>query len=485
MKFNSYIWELYKMSEAGMEALNSLKARELDADLQGIDKQLVYAARDHAQKTAVNSDEDALAYVETIATGLPLTSHSELQEIFGEVLEAEDILYNIYLLSSGWYLAHPNFFLPYDFAKLFDQLEHLSAEFNFSLPPLPNRSDATGRVRYYGLINQTWQQFRRSNNLAPEEMTAFLYDFAQNFFQEGLELPAPSKVWLLIGGAGKASDFETLDNAQADTQIYWQANRETRRGDVLVMYCKSPRSYIHSIWRAVTDGFADPFFYYHNLMWMGHPVKVPPVHFREMQAHPILAENRYMRANLQGASGKPLTLQEYEAILELLKDKGFNGADLPRPEGFAHLPDLDIYVERDVEEKLVEPLLIRLGYTPSDWLRQMPLRMGRGERFYPDYAFFPVLARGKDKAKMVLEAKYRTASQRVLLETYTQARSYAQRLQAHIMVLAALDGLWIFSKSDDDFSFDNVQAFAWKDLEHPDRFYELRQFIGRNVVLAY
>ncbi len=291
---------------------------------------------------------------------------------------------------------------------------------------------------------------------------AFLYDFAPNFLQDEPELPAPSKVWLLIGGAGKDSDFETLDNAQADTQIHWQANLETRRGDVLVMYCKSPRSYIHSIWRAVTDGFADPFFYYQNLMWMGHPVKVPSVHFREMQGHPVLAENRYMRANLQGASGKPLTLAEYEAILELLAEKGFDGANLPRPEGFSHLPDLDIYIERDVEEQLVEPLLTRLGYMPSDWMRQMPLRMGRGERFYPDYAFFPVLARGEDKAKMVLETKYRITSQRALLETYTQARSYAQRLQAHVIVLAALDGLWVFPKFGNDFDFDKMQVYTWK-----------------------
>ena len=485
MKFNSYIWELYKTSEAGKEVLDSLKIRELDADLDDLSRQLVFAARAHAQQVRVNSDEDALAYIESIASGLPLTSYPVLQELFGDVLKADDILHNIYLLSSGWYLAHSDFFLPYDFSKTFDLLESLSGEFGFSLPPVPNRSDIKGRVRYYGLVNQTWHEFRRSNNLDPAEMIAFLYDFAQNFFQTEPELPAPSKVWLLIGGAGKESDFETLDNAQADTQDYWQANLATRRGDVLVMYCKSPRSYIHSIWRAVTDGFADPFFYYQNLIWIGHPVKVPPVHFKEMQAHSVLKENRYMRANLQGASGKPLTLQEYEAILELLKNKGFDGANLPRPEGFSHLPDLAVYVERDVEEKLVEPLLTRLGYTPDDWLRQMPLRMGRGERFYPDYAFFPVLARGEDKAKMVLETKYRIVSQRALRETYTQARSYSQRLQAHIMVLAALDGLWVFPKTNSDFSFDNVQVYHWKDLEQPDTFHELLQRLGRDVVAAY
>ena len=485
MKFNSYIWELYKNSEAGREFLEALKLRELDTDLEEIDKQLVYAARDHARQTTITCDKDALTYVENIATGLPLSSHPQLQEFFGGKLEVGDLLHNIYLLSSGWYLAHPDFFLPYDFPRLFDLLEDIAGEFDFVLPPVPNRSDLKGRVRYYGLVNQTWQEFRRSNNFDSAEMIAFLYDFAPNFFQDEAELPAPSKVWLLIGGAGKESDFETLDNAQADTRVHWQANLETRRGDVLIMYCKSPRSYVHSVWRAVTDGFADPFFYYQNLIWIGRPVKVPPVHFKEMQAHPVLKENRYMRANLQGASGKALTLEEYEAILELLAVKGFDGSELPRPEGLAQLPQLDIYVERDIEEKLVEPLLTRLGYKPDDWLRQMPLRMGRSERFYPDYAFFPVLARGEDKAKMVLEAKYRITGQRALRETYTQARSYAQRLQAHVIVLAALDGLWVFTKSGGDFGFDNVQVCTWQDLEHPDKFHELQHFIERNKVMAY
>ena len=264
-------------------------------------------------------------------------------------------------------------------------------------------------------------------------MCAFLYDFAPRFLVENEgELPEPSKVWLITGDTGGNGDFEWLEEAVGDaaSASHWQGNINTRRGDVLLVYCVSPRSYIHSVWRAVTDGFVDPFFYYHSTVWIGQPIKTMPVTFKEMKADPLLSQKGEIKAHLQGPSGKPFTLEEYDAVLAIMESKGQDIIQLPRPPIVSFLPSTELVNERDVEVTLIEPLLSRLGYTEKDWLRQLPLRMGRGERIYPDYVFGAKTVRGEESAEMVLEAKFTVGSEKALRETYLQAVSYAYRLRA-------------------------------------------------------
>lgn len=153
------------------------------------------------------------------------------------------------------------------------------------------------------------------------------------------------------------------------------------------MWCRSPRSYVHSIWRATSRGFADPFFFYYRTIWIGHPIEVSPISFRELQADPVWAKKPAIRAHFQNSSGTEVSFEEYEALLRLLETKEFDTSRLPRLARGPTLAAEGLETERDVEEKLLEPLLERLGYSRSDWIRQLPLRMGRGERFYPDYAF--------------------------------------------------------------------------------------------------
>ncbi len=125
------------------------------------------------------------------------------------------------------------------------------------------------------------------------------------------------------------------------------------------------------------------------------------------------------------------------------------------------LPDIgfnngseDIFEEKDVEQKLLEPLLEKLGYTPKNWIRQMPLRMGRGIRYYPDYVINPKIKRGDEKADFIWEAKLSISNDKKLRKDFYQAKSYALRLKADGLGLIALEGIWI-SFSKDDFLFEN------------------------------
>lgn len=134
--------------------------------------------------------------------------------------------------------------------------------------------------------------------------------------------------------------------------------------------------------------------------------------------------------------------------------------------------------ERDVEIKLIEPFLKRIGYQEKDWVRQMPVSMGRGERNYPDYVFAAQTKKGEEKGSMVLESKFRIGTRRELMDAYCQAKSYALRLQAKTMIVAAVEGIWIF-RDKNGFSLEQTTHRNWKELENPDTLHEVRGVIGK------
>jgi hypothetical protein len=317
------------------------------------------------------------------------------------------------------------------------------------------------------------------NQLAPPELIAFLYDFAPRVLaaEQDAELAPPSRVWFTMGGINDNGDFEFLDQADSNTTARWQGNVETRRGDVILMWCVAPRSYLHSIWRALDDGFADPFFYFYNSMRIGRCIKLPPVCFKEFMEDPVLAANKSVRAHFQGAGGKPFPLED-PVLLEILKRKGCETSSLPVPPPHAFAFGERLENERDVEIQLVEPLLKQLGYSASEWLRQMPLRMGRGERNYPDYAVEPNPRRGEESAAFLIETKYEIATKLQLEDAFLQGKSYALRLQALAFVLAAKEGLWLYRQTD-GFSAERHLHWTWQEIEHPDRFHELAAELGK------
>ena len=143
------------------------------------------------------------------------------------------------------------------------------------------------------------------------------------------------------------------------------------------MYLVTPRKSIGSIWRACSDGFVDPFFHYHGTVWICNPVKTEPVTFAELKKHPLLSKKPAVKAHFQGPSSKAsLSVEEYEAILKLMQEKGQDLALLPRLPLNKNLPDIDLQNERDVEVQLIEPFIMRLGYKNNDWVRQMPVKNG-------------------------------------------------------------------------------------------------------------
>lgn len=508
MKFNRFIWNIYTQSEQGKNAITRfsyLSDDFIEAWCRTIDFQILDEFKDQFESEKItfelpeavrklasgkkfqNLYEASCYYKDVlIQDGIPIeipdkTGTKKVGLYFGEY--DEDWYDYITGITLGLYRAHPDFFLPYNFQNKFNQLEEIHQTFNIPLPPIPGKNKMEERRAYYLAINHAWHEFRSLHNLSPLEMCAFLYDFAPQFVTplDASDLPDPSKVWLVTGAA---EDFDIVENATPDTVTFWGGNSAIRRGDIIMMYIVNPYKYIHSIWRACSDGFVDPFFHYHNAIWICGRVKISPIHFKELKQHPLLGQKPAIKGNFWGPSGKaPFTVEEYEAVLELVKNKGQDLPTLPKIPRNHELPQIDLQSERDVELQLIEPLLVRLGYKENDWIRQMPVRMGRGERNYPDYAFGTNAKRGEESAKMILESKYQLSAHREFIDSFFQAKSYALRLQSKIMIMAAKEGIWVFPLNERNFEIKKVIHKTWSELQHPDEFHLILGLIGRNSIM--
>ena len=114
---------------------------------------------------------------------------------------------------------------------------------------------------------------------------------------------------------------------------------------------------------------------------------------------------------MQGINGRNIPKKYYDHLLALLEKKGQDISLLPKLEN-DNIELLELTNERDVEVHLLEPLLIKIGYQENDWMRQMKLRMGRGDRVYPDYVIFPNDERNNESGYWIWEAKYTISSHR-------------------------------------------------------------------------
>jgi hypothetical protein len=510
MKFNRFVWGIYKQSERGKKAIerfSHLTNEFIDEWCRSYD--IVCPDEDKERFQVLNVSIDVPMLVRESISGMKFKGLSEAIRYYTDTLVPEGILFEmadrtgnkeavagfpfnnegdwydyVAAVSLGLYQGQPAYFLPYNFRTKFNQVEEIHTEFGIPLPPVPGKFDKLGRSLYYASINEAWLEFRLRYGLSPVEMCAFLYDFASEFITalDASDLPSPSKVWIITGGSW---DILTVEQATSETVSMWGGNAAVRRGDILLLYLVSPRKAIDSVWRACTDGFIDPFFHYHGTVWICDPIKTVPVTFAELKNHPLLSQKPAVRAHFQGPSSKaPFTVEEYEAVLEIMKSKGQDLASLPRIPLNEHLPQVELQNELDVEVQLIEPFLKRLGYKEADWIRQMPVKMGRGERNYPDYAFGAKTRRGEESAKMLLESKYQLSAQREFVDAFYQVKSYALRLQSKVMAMAAKEGVWVFPLENGKFDIKKAIHKTWADLAHPDSFHEVLTRIGRNEVLG-
>ena len=417
-------------------------------------------------------------------TTTPYGSFDEFANDMGNLcfisdMEAKFCLRSIPLLSLGLYIAHSEYAFPYLFPQHFYLLQAICREFDIDLPNVPNGNIA--RFKYYLEVCRAMYEFRVGHDLSPSEMCTFIYGFALRDVRRMLADcdKSPSRIFMV-----HASPADQKKALSPGTVSAWQGRENMRIGDLVLMYERAPSSSFASMWKAVSPGFDDPFDLYSGKVFLGEPVEFPRISFAKLASDPVWGEKPEVKAHMQGGSGRVCSVKEYEALKALIhkEDPSFDLGKLPTPPSEVSFDFDELEVEHDVEIKLLEPLLINLGFKKEDWVYQYSVRIGRDNSSRPDYVIgLKEFAGGRATADLVFEAKYSIPNKKQREKDQGQVLAYAGILSSRIATLVSKEGIWIY-KSEDKFDFDKGEEYTWAELEKPDVIAKLACLYRPNIV---
>lgn len=294
---NQYLWSLYLLS--GGKAVVELFERNLSRGFEGFKEKYCKKIKEFHAIYCPCTDiiEDNYSLILNLAT----SDNSELIDMFprgeNQIKNIMDFLWDnliddadyslndnvAYFFSINAYIStvltiiYPNLFIPYYYRLNFNVLENICEEFGIDLPEIPIKKDYINRFYYYGLVCEALNEFKTVNELTTYELCAFLYDFAPKYVGGSesyvvKDLPEPTSAYLI---GSSLSDPYYSDSE--DTITPWQCSPETKAGDMILMYLRTPVSAIDTIWRSVSVGFNDPFFYYYRCTYIARPQKMKQV----------------------------------------------------------------------------------------------------------------------------------------------------------------------------------------------------------------
>jgi len=513
---NKNIWNLYKNSEKGKEAIALFTFDKQKDDLEAKVKNIFQKFNEYL---GGNENEDyfidnCFLIINSIeVSDLLYTDNNDSSEYFKNLIDNLEIFY-VEENSAGKFIKVENeksiilqkdyksfcsvlpeislvlyfyselFFIPILFSEQFDVFIKILDILNIQMPDLPVKSDKRGRLLLYNDLNNNIKQFSQEYDLTIEETCACLYDFAFLLLEDGQsqdELPEPTNIWL---AGGSKEDYKIfLANPIQGEKSVWTCHENTKRGDIIIMYVLSPHSCIQSIWRADIDGVYTPFNYYNSRTKVTNGILIPKIKLAELKADSYFSLLPITRKNFQGVNGVYFSAQDYKELQRLLVEKGFDISALPQ----LYKPDvefeIDIKNEKDVEDKLLIPLLERLGYSEVDWTRQLSQKAGRKEKAIPDFVFFPKGEIYFQNAPLVIEAKFNMNSNIEKTKSYNQALSYARIMKSSIFGICDKDRLIIYKEKNGQFDrFAPTFEKHWLNINDPELFRVLKLLIGREII---
>lgn len=499
---NKYIWQLYKM--AGGQNTIAFFQQDLEKELQdtyaeaiaefqetycactGVVEETRSQLQDLYKDTLQNptpqegtnlggdSSGDISADLEKINTIFQDWYQDRISEADGSDKDLFDWFVNsLSYFTTAFALDFPDLFIPYYFFANYNVLTKIADTFGINMPPLPAKADYRARVWHYAEICKAMRIFRQENALSPFELNAFLYDFAPRYVG-GVEsyiiedLPEPRSAYF-IGGGGDNLDATAEDNP--DEISFWQCNPGARAGDIIVMYLRTPISAVSSVWRSMSVGFIDPFFYYYRCTYIGKPIKVKRLGIKQLKTDPVLGRMPIVLRNMQGINGVELMPSEYNRIVNLTE------GEVPLLESVMESGTNTYENEKAVEEKLIKPLIERLGYSEADYVQQLYIEIGNhNHALIPDFVLYPTSSQGHYSGFTVIEAKRSITGKKQLEETKAQVRSYAKLLGVSYAAIASKEKVWVMSVKD-DYS-EAIFESSWEELADTDVFYSLNRLIG-------
>ena len=365
----------------------------------------------------------------------------------------------------------PEKYVPYYFKFNFNVLNIIAEHFKIDLPEIPKKAEYHSRMVYYDDLCKSLHRFRNENEWSPYELFAFLYDFAPKYIGGTSsylidDLPEPKSAFFI---GGDKSDNDLADNKNEIT--IWQCNPDIRVGDMVVMYLRTPISSVDSIWRSCSVGFIDPFFYYYRCTYICTPKKIKAIPLSELQKDEITKDMSIVRKNMQGINGVELKPSEYNHIVDIGKSKALklNYVDVRFDNEFS--------TEKEVEDRIIKPLLSKLGFSDKDYIQQLYIEFGNhNHAMIPDFVLLPKSYGNYKSAFAVVEAKRSIVSEQQLDAAKSQVRSYAKILGAEFAVVISQEKIWVYSYNDDYIKI--IFSESVTDLSG-DVLYKLKKVLGK------
>lgn len=392
------------------------------------------------------------------------------------------------ILSLAFYFTYEEF-KPVLLPSRFDIIQRNCDSLGIELPDIPRTNDYMEYCIYYWDICVALNEFQKENDLTDGELCACVYDYAMMLNEDTIssELPKPTNVWF-TGASGK-EDFALLDSLGQEKgtndNCIWACNERTRRGDIVIVYCTTPRSYIHSVWRSNSGGIFNPFDYYHCRTTVCDGVIAPHITSKELKSDSYMSQLPIVKKNLQGINGVELSSKDYSELLRMIGERGEDTSKYPKLFEGGDINFGDIKLEKDVEENILIPILKRLGYSESDWSRQLSQKAGRKEKAIPDFVFFPQGEKHFENAPMVIEAKLDMSPVQEMQKAFKQGLSYARMLRSSIMGICDKERLILYKIDKNGAAdrsnpiFENHWSTIFSDVEVGA---ELNHLIGREVI---
>lgn len=506
LKINQFYWQLYKESPEGKKAIQKFdKAMKKDFSIDDT----LELFKEYDGEWFLNSTQgetrialrNACSTVENWKFDDSKSARANAEEMITTCFNGEYdyAIPEIGPLSFFLFKKYPSSFIPYMFLLRYHYIRQILEDYDLDVMEVPGKANFKSRCFYYFDICDALAKFREFNGLSAPELCAFIYDMEKKQYDAAYareKSPFP-QVWL-IGGAkgGKEVNAESM---------CWQANSETKKGDVLIMFetgltaKKENKSCITGFWKAQTDGITDPLFLRYGSVIIGEEIKVKPLPFKELLKDGRASKLPRCGAHFCGVRGDAVSSGSYEGLLDLIEknDPSFDRTLLPKMhepfQAKVRYEDRgEMKPEKWVEEYLIKEMLERMGWgTPEvDYRRQVHLQLGRakveGEKTQDgrtDFSLFPY-GRQLKCADVLIEAKAPNEMDGKGIEmAFWQAESYASRQYANLIILADGDKILLFPKrKDEPFKFsNNPDTYTWAEIfSDTDKFKELR-----NKILSY
>jgi predicted RNA-binding protein with PUA-like domain len=291
-------------------------------------------------------------------------------------------------------------------------------------------------VDRYQVFNTKLQEFARKAWPAMRHrqaaILAFLYEGLGMLF---LEKSSYNRYWIMVT---KPEHWDSLDR---ESEPEWSGRKEMKDGDLVFMYRTSPRKAITNLYRVHGAPWFDPWG-----AWDGWWVKlqsvgaIPEITFAAMRADPVLKDWGLVRRQFQWTVTERVPHRVYNQLLQKMPPEFCEQYDL-RPVELGRIGSSGKYgTEAEFEDEVVKPLIRRWGLQfdyqyPCLFYVGSQATRGRVDCFVRD-------ARGPIT---LFENKLRIANMAERESAVAQAKSYALMLGLPSFIVAAPEGLWVYS----------------------------------------